>query len=125
MDSFHGLAKPPAEADGHDQVAFVYGAHEMGDASRGGSRENRQAKKRDLILEIIGQNSGEIAGKEYDAPRVVETLGERDKAGCIEAVLEPMQVLEVLFEGIANIGGHARGRSLAPGFLGVERWWEK
>ncbi len=86
--------------------------------------EDRQAEQSDLVLQIIGQNSGEIPSEEYDAPRVVEALGERDKAGCIETVLEPVQILEVLFEGVAHIGGHARARYLTRGLHGVERCGE-
>ena len=85
--------------------------------------EDRQAEQRNLILQIIGENSGEIAGEKDDAARVVETLGERDKARCIETVLEAVQILEVLLEGFAHVGGHA-GSTSPGGLHGVERCGE-
>ena len=103
---------------------FVYRADKVGDPARGRPGEDWQAEQSNLVLQIIGQNSGEIPSEEHDAPRVVEALGERDKAGCIETVLEPMQILEVLFEGVAHIGGHARARYLTRGLHGVERCGE-
>src|SRR5579859_1803849 len=119
MHAFHGLPQAAAEADGKDEVALIHGADEVGDAPCGCGREDGQAEQRDLILKIIGKDSSEIAGEDYDAPGVVEALGERDQAWRIQAVLEAVQILEILFESIANIGRHA-GDATA-GLHGVER----
>ena len=119
MHAFHGLPETAAEADGKDEVALIHGAHKVGDTPCGCGREDRQAEQRDLILEIIGEDGGEIAGKKDDAAGVVKTLGEGDQARRIQAVLEAVQILEILFESVTNIGRHAG--DAAAGLHGVER----
>lgn len=119
MHAFNGLAQAAAEADSKDEVALIHGADKMSDTPRRRRGEDRQAEQSDLILEIIGENCSEISGKEHDAAGVVKALGEGDEARRIQAVLESVQILEILLESIANIGRHAG--DAAAGLHGVER----
>jgi hypothetical protein len=123
VHALDSLTQAPAKAYGQDEIAFVYGADEVGDAACGRPGENGKAQKRDLVLQIIGENSGEIAGEEDDAARVVETFGERDEARGVETVLEAMKILEVLLESFANISRHAADTPCR--LHGVERRGER
>ena len=107
VHAFDSLPEAAAKADGQDEIVFVYSADEMGDAARRRSCKDGKAQQRDLILQIIGEDSGEISRENDDAARVIETLGERNQARGIETVLEAVQIFQVLLERFTNISGHA------------------
>src|SRR5277367_2264023 len=104
MDAFDRLAQATAEADSHDQVILVDGTDEVSDAASRRRGENRQAEQRNLIFEVIGEKRGEITGEKDDAARVIETFRERDEARGIKAILEAVQIFQILLEGVANKG---------------------
>src|SRR5579885_3145146 len=108
-----------AERDADDDIVLVEGADEMRDAARTGAGENRQANQAQLILEILREVRGEVAGDDHDAAGAVEALGKGDQAMRVQAVFEPLEVLDVAFEGVADEDGHIP--LVIAGLHGVER----
>src|SRR5712675_3678670 len=86
-------------------------------ACRGG-RKDREAENANVIFEIVCQINCQVAGKQNDAPGVVEALCQCDQALGVKAVFQALQILQVLIQGFKDVRGHAPVKS--AGLHGVQ-----
>jgi len=85
--AFDGLPKATAEADGDDEIPFPESSNEMQNASRRVRGKDRQSENAELVVEVFGEDGGEITGQNQDAARLVDAFDERSEARRVETVL--------------------------------------
>jgi len=103
LHTFHGVTQSAAKRNRDHDVLRRDIPRQVNDLSARCRGERIQAEQDQMILEVFGEDCGEVASHHDDAPGFIKTLRGLRKPFRVERVLEGLQILEVEFERIRDV----------------------